>query len=163
MQQSWDLRNWLALLAAAGRNGRIRVYRTTDGHTLRDVAVHRQRIRALAFASDGIQLVSAGEDQANRVQDIQTGEETTLISTGRTKIFSLAICSKDRVVTGGTDNLIRLWDLNTKQPIETLAGRTGSVCSLASQGDFLVSGSFDTTSGVWSFPRSGTIGRSAAG
>jgi WD40 repeat protein len=55
------------------------------------------------------------------------------------------------LATGGSDNRIHIWDLNSRVVIKTLVGHTGSVAALACDGTgaTLVSGSYDTTVRVW--------------
>jgi WD40 repeat protein len=50
---------------------------------------------------------------------------------------------------GGSDNLIRLWDLSTAREIGRLAGHQGSVAALDCDGELLVSGGYDTSIQVW--------------
>jgi len=54
-------------------------------------------------------------------------------------------------VTGGSDNVIRLWDLRKQNEQFQIFGHTGSVAALAfdAQSATLVSGSFDTTVRIW--------------
>jgi WD40 repeat protein len=55
------------------------------------------------------------------------------------------------LATGGSDNLIHIWDLETRQPISRLIGHTGTVATLACDGSgtVLVSGGYDTTLRIW--------------
>jgi WD40 repeat protein len=66
-------------------------------------------------------------------------------------VLSLAFCGPTRLATGGSDNLIRLWDLNKANEALRLVGHTGSVTTLVWDAgtDQLVSGSFDTTVRFW--------------
>ena len=51
--------------------------------------------------------------------------------------------------TGGSDNQIYVWDLQTMNQIGTLKGHTGSITSLDYQNGILVSGSYDTQIRFW--------------
>jgi WD40 repeat protein len=55
------------------------------------------------------------------------------------------------LAAGGSDDLIRVWDLATRSEQLRLVGHTGSVSALAwdSQAEVLISGSFDTTVRLW--------------
>ena len=55
------------------------------------------------------------------------------------------------MAAGGSDNLIRLWDLSARTDQLELVGHTGSVTALVwdARTDQLVSGSFDTTVRFW--------------
>ena len=63
----------------------------------------------------------------------------------------MAVCSEHLIATGGSDNLVRVWDWNTQTEADRLQGHTGSVATLAfdPQSAVIISGSFDTTVRVW--------------
>lgn len=136
------------MLATGGRNGIVRVWNAQDGKTLGEYQAHRQRIRALIFAPDGKQIVSSGDDRKIHVRSLETGHGFDLPQRPA-KVFSLAFYGPNRLAAGGSDNLIRLWDLATKSEIGQLAEHKGSVATLSCDGNTLVSGSFDTTIRIW--------------
>ena len=55
------------------------------------------------------------------------------------------------MAVGGSDNVIRLWDLASRQEQNRLVGHTGTVAALAwdATANTLLSGGFDTTVRVW--------------
>ena len=53
-------------MAAAGRNGKIRIWNVTDGSNQRDIETDGRRIRALAFSPDGTRLAAAGNSPRSR-------------------------------------------------------------------------------------------------
>lgn len=69
-------------------------------------------------------------------------------------VWCVACLSTGRVVSGGDDNLVRVWDpSNCDAALLTLAGHTDSIaaldCAVVSGSPCIVSGSFDTTVRVW--------------
>ena len=86
--------------------------------------------------------------------DAATGQSWLEISTGPTKVLSVACCSQDCVAAGGSDNSIRLWSLATGEMIERFSGHRGSVAVLAADEDLLISGSYDTSVRIWQNPQS---------
>jgi WD40 repeat protein len=53
------------------------------------------------------------------------------------------------LAAGGSDNLIHLWDMGSRQEIEPLAGHTGSVAALCCGTTTLASGGFDAAVRLW--------------
>jgi WD40 repeat protein len=66
-----------------------------------------------------------------------------------TKVLSLVFCGPKYLATGGSDNVIRLWDLSSRTQVGQLSDHEGSVVALASDGEVLVSGGYDTTIRIW--------------
>ncbi len=143
------------LLAAGGRCGTIRLFRTSDGSTVRDIDAHRQRIREVAFSTDGTNIISCAEDRTIRVSSV-SGQDNFLLPKLRGKLFSMTMYAPGYIATAGSDNVIRLWDLNRRQEVGQLKGHQGSIGVLDSGNSVLVSGSFDTTIRIWQFPSSVT-------
>jgi WD40 repeat protein len=136
------------LIAAGGRNGLVRLWSLVDGPVLREFAAHQRRIRGLAFSPDASTLVSCGEDGRIRVSRLD-GEVDFVLTCPDAKVMSLAFCGPDQLATGGSDNLIRIWDMNEQTETARLAGHTGSVVALDYTGNTLVSAGYDTTVRVW--------------
>ena len=134
--------------AGGGRNGRIRIWDTLSGDTTREYRAHRQRVRGLAFSPDSQLLASCGEDRIVHIFPMDAGHAFALPSHA-SKVMSLVFCGPDRLATGGSDNLVRIWDLNERIDVDHLTGHTGSVAALAYNGEVLASGGYDTTVRVW--------------
>jgi len=137
------------LIAAAGRNGIVRIWRLPEGTHALDIRPHRRRVRTLDFSPDGAYLVSAGEDRWLHVHPIQGDETGYDLPTLTAKTFAATFYGPQQLATGGSDNLIRLWDLAQGRQVGTLVGHTGSVAALANSSSLLISGSFDTTVRLW--------------
>jgi WD40 repeat protein len=62
------------------------------------------------------------------------------------------------LATGGSDNRVSIWDLNSRQVMRRLEGHTGTVAALAcdATGETLVSASYDTTLRIWNLGKSET-------
>lgn len=141
-------------LAAGGRNGQIRIWNTHDGRVLRDLAAGPQRIRTLAFSHEGDRVAAAGDGPYLRVWEVASGAELTAFVARPGRIMALVFCGPNEIATGGSDNVIRIWNLERMIETHRLAGHEGSVSAL----EFnpaeatLVSGSFDTTVRFWRLP-----------
>jgi WD40 repeat protein len=136
------------LLAIGGRCGSIRLLSVPRGELVRDFPAHRQRIRALAFSSDGAFVASSGEDRLIHVAPV-AGTEGYSLPPRPAKALSLVFYGPQQLAVAGSDNIIRLWDVASKDEIGCLRGHTGSVAALECQGKILVSAGFDTTVRIW--------------
>ena len=135
-------------IAVGGRDGRISVWRTDNGERVSHYAAHRQRVRDLAFSPLGEQLVSCGEDRRVHVRCLREGRGFDLPSSSG-KVYALTFFSPTHLATGGSDNVVRLWDLEERSQVGEMRDHHGSIAALASNGEILVSGGFDTTIRLW--------------
>jgi WD40 repeat protein len=140
-----------ARMAVTGRNGQIRVWNVNNGALERDVATDNRRIRGLAFSPDGKLLAAAGNSPKIHVFDVNNGQLVMMLEARPAKAYALLFIDNQRLVVGGTDNLIRIWDVQSQVVTKELAGHTGTVAALAvdAAGMTLVSGSYDTTVRIW--------------
>ncbi len=138
-------------LATAGRNGQIRIWSLSDGQPWLDIAADSLRIRSLAYSPSGDVLASAGDGRSIALWETQGGKLLGRLSSKKAKVMAIRFCGPARLASGGTDNLVRIWD--TGQQIEEfqLTGHTGTVTALDYDAptDVLVSASYDTTVRVW--------------
>jgi len=139
-----------AQLAAAGRTGAVRLWNTADGQGLRDLGTKRG-VRALAYSPDGKILAVGGDLRSISLFDPQSGALIKVLPERPTKIRAMVFCGNGTLASGGSDNLIRLWDVANGAEKNHLVGHTGSISSLAwdDLGKVMVSGSFDTTVRIW--------------
>jgi WD40 repeat protein len=139
-------------VAVGGRNGVIRLWDLAENQLVRENKAHAQRIRAIAFAQEDSQLISGSEDRTVRVWNWRTDDQSYALPPQSAKILAMVSCGPQVLATAGSDNIIRLWDLSTRQELGQLTGHTGSVSALAFQDGILVSGGFDTFLRIWHVP-----------
>lgn len=107
----------------------------------------------------GRALVSASLDGTVRAYDLMRYRNfQTLVAPEPCQFNAVAVEPSGEIVCAGSRDtlLVYVWNLQTGQLVETLAGHEGPICCLAFGGDasgsaFLASGSWDKTVRVWDF------------
>ena len=135
--------------AVGGRCGTIRIYDTGSGEKVRDIAAHKQRIRALAFSRDGRYLASAGEDRTIHITPLDAESKPYALDIRPVKFMALVFYGPHHLAVSGSDNIVRLWDVQERQELGVLMGHTGTVAALDCLGKMLVSAGYDTTVRIW--------------
>jgi WD40 repeat protein len=138
----------LRLLAGGGRNGVVRVWDVSTGKVVQEFQSHHRRVWGVVFAPDSQAMASCGEDGKIKVVSLTGAPDITLDNPG-TKVMSLCFCGPTHLAAGGSDNLIRIWDVAKQAKITELSGHTGSIVTLAFGGNVLISAGYDTTVRVW--------------
>ncbi len=125
---------------------RCRVWDARDGRPLQDLEG-----RALMFHPDGSGLFTTTPDGRVRFVDAEQADIRDFAGHEGEVTRALVTPDRKRLITGGKDATIRLWDLETGQPILVLKGHTHWVNDLALEphGDYLISASPDQTLHVW--------------
>jgi WD40 repeat protein len=136
-------------LAAGGRDGVVRSGDLTQKSAPVDMSGHRGRVRGLTFADDTSAIFSAGEDGSLRMAKTGVAGPSELFAAVGCKLQSLCRVGDRFLAAGGSDNLIHLWDMGTREEIEPLAGHTGSVAALCCGTATLASGGFDAAVRLW--------------
>ena len=129
-------------LAASGRNGVVRVW---DVDTLRATHTHKshaRRVRDLIFL--GERVVSVSEDRSVHVWALNDSNGSFRLQ-APTKLMTIAAYGPQRIVTGGSDNRLRFWDLSSRKEIGFTDDHNGTIAAVASRNQMVASGSFDTT------------------
>ena len=136
------------MIAAAGRCGTVCVWEANTGKVVSRAKVHRQRVRSLQFTSGG-QIVSTSDDRMVKIIDPKTGVVDNALPRQASKLFAAQLMGDDMLATGGSDNKIRIWKLDSLQEVGVLHGHTGTISCLEAGDGILISGSFDTQVRVW--------------
>jgi len=103
-------------------------------------------VRALAFSPDG--RILASESETIKLWEVKTGKTLFTLNGKNTIAFS----PDGRILaSGGANNAITLWEVDTAKEIETLKKHGNAVTTLAfsPDGSILASGSEDDTIKLW--------------
>ena len=129
------------VIAAGGDDGLVRL---SNGQTLKSGPV-----KALAVSPDGRFVACAVEKNIN-VYEVATGVQSRCL-TGHTDTVTCLAFTPDgtSIASGSWDTTIRLWDVQSGNPLRTLAGHSKPVQSIAIRGSMLASAGRDETVVLW--------------
>jgi WD40 repeat protein/DNA-binding SARP family transcriptional activator len=148
------------LVASAGREPEIQLWRVSDGRSVATLVGHRGDVKMLHFRADGRRLVSASRDGQVCLWEISAasliqGHPRYPIRTLQGHTDQVLTCSFSPdgalVASGGYDRTICLWDAESGQLLHTLAGHAYGVRSVAfsPDGKTLISSGYDRTLRLW--------------
>jgi WD40 repeat protein len=135
-------------IATGGRSGVIQVWNFDSESPIASFRAHQQRIRSLEFSADGM-LLSCGQDQMVHINDPRAGRTIKSLPRHPSKLYDVKLIGGDLLASAGCGNLIHIWQLGQTSELGTLRGHTGTVTSLATAQNKLVSGSYDTQVRIW--------------
>jgi soluble cytochrome b562 len=133
----------------------LMVWDLERGAAIRTLQGHADAVMAVALTPDGRQAVSGSKDKTLMVWDLERGEMLRTLEGHAAAVDAVAAMPDGGAVSGASDNALKFWDLERGEAIRTVAGLSDAVSALAvtPDGRRLVSGSQDTTIGVWSLVR----------
>ena len=136
-------------LLRGGRLGEICVWDTNTGTELAHYRQHNRRVFTAAFSADGSTVTSVGEDRHLIRFQIDSQQVVFDQEVARGKLMSMCLINDSMVAAAGADNSIVLVDVQSNQAVAQLKGHTGTVAVMVPCGEYLASGSFDTTIRIW--------------
>jgi WD40 repeat protein len=140
------------IIASAGDDGMIRLWHTHTGEPAGVLVGHRRRVRALAFATDGL-LVSGGEDGQVRVWDTDHRLLLRTAQTPGTPVWTVTVSDDASVIAAaGEDEFVRLYNLATGHMIAEQAAHRDWIrtVAFAAAAPVLAAGSGDGSATIWS-------------
>ncbi len=154
------------VVVSGSDDGTIKVWSISDMAPLLSFDAHRGGVRALALSERGDAILSAGDDGTLKISSLADG---TLRNELRpTSPISAIIATSNRLVSGGRDGVIALWDaepdrfsaylrdpaLSGSSASNKLKAHRGAITRLAisPNGDQVYSGAREAVSKVWGLP-----------
>ena len=149
-------------LTLVDENGTLSVLNAQDGTPLDGINHANDNGEAiplldLAYSPDeSLLAVVLRDNRINIYQNSGAGLKLQGTIPGQTRYTSVAFHPQNNyLVTGGSDNTAKIWDVNTGELIYTLSGHNGEVSAVAysQDGEEIVTGSQDSIGRLW---RTGT-------
>ena len=149
-----------ALLASGSYDYTVRLWDAQTGQLLHTLT-HEKEINSVVFSPDGTCLASASDvihlwevETSNVIErsNLQQLRRWKSLRGHRDRIRSIVFSDDGQtLVSGGDDALVRIWDINTSQCLNTRSGHTDIIKSvvLSPDGQYLASCSDDRTVRVW--------------
>jgi WD40 repeat protein len=141
----------------------ITINAKTDAILKLDTKGHTSKISDLIVTKNG-DIISASNDKTIRVWDSKTGREKRKIlgqigQGSEGTIFAIALSDDEKYLAvggfldkpgNGQSGQIRIYNYKTGQLLKTLKSHTNVVFDLDFKGDYLISGSGDSSAKIWS-------------
>ncbi|QDT10467.1 WD40 repeat domain-containing protein [Planctomycetes bacterium K23_9] len=138
------------VLAVAGRSGDLHLFDPQSGSVAFEGPTHKGRIQDIEFWPGSGQLASVGDDGTAVVFDSKSMKQVNRIQVSTCKLYAVSILDRDHIAVAGSDNAIRIVDINEGATVRKLEGHQGSISALAFYNGRLFSGGFDATLRRWS-------------
>lgn len=145
-------------LAAANRQA-IMIWDLDTGQIVRTIALgHKEDLTDLTATSDGTVLIAAFRDGTLCSWRVADGQEIHQFGSPGQAALAVAMLPDGRVVSGGTDGLLRVWDVERGTLLQTITSSAVAIHSVAvtadgtravSGGGSLFGGSADKHVVVW--------------
>lgn len=141
------------LLAAAGRDGIVRLWDATSGEAMYSISAHKKGANAVAFSPDGELLASAGNDGMVRLWEAATGRPRGEMIGGAYAIPALAFTSDGIDLAIANGNVIRFRQVDSGRFSLTLRGESSFYSlAIAPDGQTLASGDSENTIWLYAIP-----------
>lgn len=152
-------------LASASYDGTVKIWDTTSGTLVRNLAAHDKYASSVAVSADGRRLVSGGWD--NRVKVWDTSSWKVLFVLAQGEFVQTVAISPDgkKLVSGGDGGLVKLWSLETGKLIAGAKmpnDNAGVVAFTPDSQTFLVGGNYAGTMQLYD-AATGRLLKTAAG
>ncbi|MGI9471036.1 MAG: WD40 repeat domain-containing protein [Rubripirellula sp.] len=136
------------MLAVAGRCGNLHLFDPRTG-AVKEHRIHTARIHDTEFLRDSDLAVSVAEDGQVSLFNTETHQLRTIPVTGG-KLFAVSVLTPKLIAVAGSDDVIRIINMDDGSIVRTLRGHNGTVSALDASHGLLFSGSYDATLRRWS-------------
>ena len=130
--------NGNCLISAGGFDRRVGLWNTSQlatdarhGHLMRWLGEHQDSVMALAISPDEQLLAISGYDRDIALFDPRTDQLLCTLFGHADVVRCLHFVKGRWLLSAGDDKTIRVWDVNSKKPVNQVAGRVGGIRSIS--------------------------------
>jgi WD40 repeat protein len=99
-------------VAGGTSDGKVWLWRASDGYLVRQFGGHTDGVLDLAFSPDGQLLASAGDDSRIYLWNVSTGEALQILAQHTSSVKTLAFTPDGRwLLSGSEDGTVRVWGI----------------------------------------------------
>ena len=156
---SVSISNKDGLFASASKDDTIRIWRVGKEKSILTIDLRKYNDSipsSIDFSRDGLYLVSVSFSGTIRIWNVSTGSLKTTICEGNRNVNEKVTCvafvpDGRRVVSGGRDCVLRIWDIISRKCIKEYPGHGGGILDLAvsNDGQYVATASSDKTIRIW--------------
>lgn len=135
------------IVVSGGYDRTLRVWNANDDEC---VKVINPMSDVYALQMDDRRVIAAGKDGKVSMFDIETGDAVQQPIVASTDCLrALAFDGHNRIVSGGEDNVAKVWDVRNNECVATLQKHTGGVSCVQFDDRKILTGSFDMSVVCW--------------
>lgn len=139
-------------LASGSYDNTIKMWQVSDRKHLQTEEKHTDKVKKIAFSPDGNWLASASDDATVMLWSVSEKgilEFDASLRGHQDKVFALSFIDNKYLASGGVDNTVRLWDIESGETVRVLQGHSSSITGMVSDGKNLFTSSTDMTVKQW--------------
>lgn len=103
------------VIASASSDTTVRLWLVENGQPLHTVRTNAEAVNALAFSKDDHLLVSGGSDKLIHIFDMVDSTGSLGLAGHTNEITCMVFAQNKLLASGGWDNSVRLWDMQTRR------------------------------------------------
>lgn len=142
------------VVLSASQDGEVVSHDVTTGESARILSDPAAVVQALAVGPGCSWVALTGVDDAIRVFPLAAASDKPVELTGHDGFVTSLVADGDRVISGGADGTIRIWDIRTGRSLSVVQAHTSWVncCVLSTDRRWLISAGTDGMIRVWDMP-----------